>query len=269
MNTSKLPETRLDNLVNLLINGSGSHHVIERAIRLYEFQVAIFYPESYIKFLHNENDSRGPIHRLRSARIRAAIRLRDHFKKSKDKSRCLRIIAANGGLAGAMDSRRPGPAHEDILEYRELAKPVAAIVKTSYSYARTPGRPLHRGIIHAAKCMERKEGLERTTINGLWRHFRPVAVFLYLLDEFSLMPPNASESTFAAELLAQTKNINILRRFFRAYQHLHKILTPVGYRDLPNISVELRCAEPELPFTPIEVGLIEEAFRKSKNEREG
>jgi hypothetical protein len=266
---NRLDVTSLDRLVNLLVNKRGSHHVIERAIRLYEFQVAIFYQQSYIDFLHNENENRGSNHRLRSARLRAAIILQDHFRRPNDKRMCRRIIDTNGGLPGAMDSRRPRPVHWDIRERRRLAEPVVSIVHVSYSYARTPDRPLHRGIIGAAKYIVREKlSWKRTKINGRWSKFKSVAIFLYLLEQFPLMPPNVSARTFAPKLLAQTENIKILRRFFRAYQHLHKVLTPIGYRNLPNISLKLRCAEPELPWSPMEKGMIEKAFRRSKEDRE-
>src|SRR4051812_41064902 len=67
----------LDRVVSGILDESISSRL--RAVRLFEFQVALFHSSSFAKLLLSEQD-RGPTKRLRTARIFAAVKLLEQIE---------------------------------------------------------------------------------------------------------------------------------------------------------------------------------------------
>lgn len=67
-----LTKLSLNSIVEFILDDSNPLHM--RAIRLFELQVAIFYPTSFIPLLENASDTRGIDKRLRTTRIFVATK---------------------------------------------------------------------------------------------------------------------------------------------------------------------------------------------------
>ena len=64
----------LRHVVEFLIKGVESASRLRPAIRLFEFQVALFYPVSFKKLVARQNDVAAPTNKVKTARVFAAIK---------------------------------------------------------------------------------------------------------------------------------------------------------------------------------------------------
>jgi hypothetical protein len=98
----------LDQIVKLIVDDSGTVSPYLRAIRLFEFQVAIFNPNSFRKLVSAERNDRAPSQLLRTARIFAAIKFLEDIeaelrKGNADKAVSIKQLAENPDYQAIFD----------------------------------------------------------------------------------------------------------------------------------------------------------------------
>jgi hypothetical protein len=283
----------LNKLIRSLIIKDGADDLFLRAIRLYEFQVAIFFPLSFKRLTANNNDHRDQTRLIRKARIRAAVRVIEDIEARDDIETRLRpnrlrqlvknmdyrrlydeVIAISGGWPLMLDAETANTFDDNVQANRKNAAVVAKMVDVACRYARTPDLPKHQGIINAVNYIVRKDSIyscdfERSAIINRWKQFKPTSLFLYLLlcKNFRLMPAKVSKKTFLPILLRQTKNVEVLRYFFRAYQHLCDVLRPTGFLNLEIATIDLECDPPPFSWLPLDPKQVADAFEGANRER--
>jgi hypothetical protein len=243
----------LDHIVERLIDDKVS--ATQRAIRLFEFQVAVFNPRSFRQLVASKNDQRAPSRLLKTARIFAAIRFLEAIEKklqldNPDKPVSISQlakntdfqtifddeIAPNGGWRRIRNSQSVRSFDERVKTQREKANAVANFIDFSYRYDQHSIDPKYLGgitsalyVVRTAKSYQTK--MARTISKERWSKFRSTAPFLYLLlkQSFHLVPPRVGSRDFSETLLKQAEDIGTLRRFFHAYQQLCEALTRRGY----------------------------------------
>jgi hypothetical protein len=276
----------LDQIVNAIIDDTVASPYL-RAIRLYELQVAIFYPQSFGALVTAKNDTRGANKKLRTARIYAGIKFLEQIEdelREKTKNDTISIhefaqnknyqeifdgvIAPNGGWSRIRHSISVKEFDNGLLERRDLAGAAAKVVDFSYRFEDMPDRGSYRGGLSTARYVvvnAKSYNLSREigTTKSRWRDFGKTGAFLYLLliQNFSLMPPKLASKTFSKKLLDQVADVGSLRKFFRAYQHVCEALVPRGYK-FENIALNLNCEAPSLPKAALQPDVIA-AFKKS------
>ena len=277
----------LDNIVAAIIDDANTS-LYRRAIRLYELQIAIFYPRSFRTLISAANDARGADRRLRTARIYAGIKCLEHIEdelcaKNAVDSISIRdlaqnrdyqeifdsIIAANGGWSRIRHSLSVKTFENQMSERRDLASAAAKIVDFSYRFEAMPNRGTYKGgvttaryVVVNAKSYELQK--KKSTIKNRWREFGSTAAFLYLLliQNAPLMPPKLTAKRFSRDLLKQAEGVQELRNFFCAYQHVCDVLAPRGYK-FEKLTLNLNCGVPLLATAALQADVIA-AFENSK-----
>ena len=141
----------LNDIVERLIEDSTSTSSFCRAIRLFEFQVAVFHPGSFGKLVASEANERAPTRILRTARIFAASKILEkieaELKEEKKKSEISiqelaanedyrrlfdGVFAANGGCLRLRGSMSATAFDDKIVARCDEALAVANIVDFSY-----------------------------------------------------------------------------------------------------------------------------------------
>jgi hypothetical protein len=273
----------LNNIVRFLVDENGSNSLHLRAICLFEFQVALFYPNSYRILVASARASRGSTRRLRNARIYAATKFLDDIqmrfarphqstpisirKFAKDptyRDMFDNVFIPNGGWPSIRHSTSAKSFDKEMLERRAEAEVAAKLIDFSYRFQPSQNDGRWKGGITMAIHVVRRAvsyGILRkskNTIRPHWNDFESTSVFLYLLlhQGFPLMPPKVSKSNFSRELLSQAEDSITLRRFFRAYQHLCEALAPRGYRSFDILRYDLKCEVPSLSRVPFEHDVV-------------
>jgi hypothetical protein len=294
----------LDSVATYLINTSNPLHL--RAVRLFEFQVSIFYPKSFASMLKSTADgARARTRRLRSARIFAAIKFLEDLESQLHKDRATvniplqqlaknrnycklynEIIAPNGGWMRIRYSKSAKAFVKNLEKQRNEAHEAANIVDVAYRIANTRNLTPRRGILHAAQCIvqsdevyrphflggERKDSISRPEIKNRWRRFRSASIFLFLLlrykNDFDFLPAAITKKSFSGILLRQANNTRGLKLFFAAYQELReKIGLETKIFKFEKLESELGVNAPSLPFEPISPELFEKGFKMATEER--
>jgi hypothetical protein len=222
-----------------------------RAIRLFEFQICLFFP----KALSTEKIDNWHA----NARLLAALKFLEGFEiaaKDNKEAVSLRKLAANsdyaeifdkiilktGGSRGIRSVARSDEFDKQIKFRRRQAGVVTKLVDFSYRFAclniktrAKGGVTMARSIVSTApsyKCVRKL-----STLKTRWREYGRTAGFLYLLavQRFELIPCPVTSNKFTKRLLKQANDIEHIREFFQAYQHLCNILNARGY-GFPTIS---------------------------------
>jgi len=81
----------LNHLVELLIDESKSRYM--RAIRLFEFQTAVYHPKAFKRLVATQGDVRAPTRILRTARIFAAIKILEKIEADLKQKKDDRVIS--------------------------------------------------------------------------------------------------------------------------------------------------------------------------------
>jgi hypothetical protein len=173
----------LDNVVRGILGDADPKKLYFRAIRLFEFQVAIFHRRSFAKLLASEDDLRAPTRTLSSARIFVAIQLLELIERDLKRERSADfismrelannneycslfddVIARNGGWPRILNTLSADDFDRDIEERREEARVVANIIDFSYRFS-IFGKQwnLHGGVTNARYVVE-KARTYRTSI---------------------------------------------------------------------------------------------------------
>jgi hypothetical protein len=257
----------LDSLVKFLITENDPESLHFRAIRLFEFQVALFYPQYYSNLLASDDDCRGAKKILKTARIYAATKFLQHIEAT--------LSQASRGWTRIRRSISAKRFDQKLIDSRKRAETAAKIIDYSYRFQQLPNRGKWKGGITAAIYVVRTApsyGLlkkSKNSIKPIWNDFEPTSVFVYLLlrQNFRLMPPKISKKNFSQKLLSQAKDGIALRHFFRAYQHLCEALAPSGYTSFEVLSFNLKCDVPQLSRLPFEHDVIAtfEEYKKASS----
>jgi hypothetical protein len=281
----------LDQIVKAIVDDADASPYL-RAIRLYELQVAIFYPRSFRALIAATNDARGANKRLRTARIYAGIKFLEHIEaelrgtlptgnlsiRDLAQNRGYQeifdsVIAANGGWSRIRHSISVKAFEKNISEQRVRASAVAKIIDFSYRFSGIHNPKGYLGGVHTARHVVRTaisydSRMSKTLIKNRWRYFKCTAPFLYLLliQNFPLMPPRLFSKSFLKQLLEQAQNIEGLRNFFRAYQHVCDVLTSRQY-SFERLTLNLYCDVPSMATAAFQSDVIA-AFEKPKEEGE-
>jgi hypothetical protein len=272
----------LDQIVGRLIDDKDSAR--RRAIRLFEFQVAVFDPYSFRQLVASKNDQRAPSKLLRTARIFAAIRFLEAIEEKlqqENPAKPVSIaqlaentdfqtifddeIAPNGGWRQIRNSRSVRSFDKKIKNQRKKANAVANYIDFSYRYDQYCIDPKRKGGITAACSVVRtassyQSKMSRSTSKKRWSDFHSTAPFLYLLlkQSFDLAPPRVGSLDFSETLLKQVTDITILRCFFRAYQQLCEALKRQGYNEYDPLQCNLDCEIPQFEVTPFPTDVRDE-----------
>jgi hypothetical protein len=279
----------LDQIVKIIVDESGTVSPYMRAIRLFEFQVAIFNPNSFRKLVSAERNDRAPSQLLRTACIFAAIKFLEDIeaelrKSNADKAVSIKqlaenpdfqvifdkVVAPNGGWPRIRHSESVKRFDKKKVAVQcDLAETVAKFIDFSYRFDKNPIETKYRGGITTAVYVVRtansyQSEMSRSKAAKRWRRFRTTAVFLYLLlvQKFPLMPPKVSSKHFSRDLMKQIEDIATLRDFFRAYQDVCETLIRRGYK-FEKLDYNLNCDVPrfEISAFPPDVAT---AFQESK-----
>jgi len=275
----------LDQIASLISDEGASLYL--RAIRLYEFQVAIFYPLSFRALCAAGTEARAANQRLRTARIYAGIRFLEQIEKElrqacgsdtipisllaqdqRYQTIFDNVIAPNGGWMRIRHSISDRRFDDGLAKQRDSAEVAAKIVDFSYRFREMPDRGTYKGgvttaryVVANARSYDLKRG--KSTIKTRWRKFGPTAAFLYLLliQKFPFMPPRLATKQFSERLLKQANDFSGLRSFFRAYQNVCDVLVPRGYT-FEKLSLNLNCEVPPLRVAALQADVIA-AFKDS------
>jgi hypothetical protein len=278
----------LNQIVGLLINESISRYT--RAIALFEFQTAVYRPKAFDDLIKaNEVGLRAPTKILRTARIFAAIKILEKIEADLSQQRAdsiisLRdlaadedyrsvyddVIAANGGWARIRHSQSARTFDDSMAARKEEAQAAAGIVDFSYRFSKHlastqyPGRK-NPGGAEAARYVVRisfEPQIGKTTIKDRWRKYQAPAVFVYLLlnQGFDLGPPRVGSKEFVEVLLRQAGDIDVLLKYFSAYQIVRSAFSKLKYKKFPPLDLELGCSPPPQLNTPEFCPKIKAAF---------
>ena len=266
----------LDHIVELLIKDDASISRYQRAISLFEFQVAIYYPKSFECLVVTRGGVPAPTKRLRTARIFAAIRILEKIDADLKQQKNIRGISirdlaadeiyksvfddeifANGGWLRIRRSMTDREFDYNIDERCSEARVAANIVDYLYRFPKhlaseklpkTKRRIL--GGVDAAKYVVRnayKPHIGKSTMKSRWREYKLSAIFLYLIfnQKFNMRPCRVSSKEFLDDILRQVDNIDELRRYFCAYQIVRAALLDRKYT-FPALDLDLKCSPPKL-----------------------
>ncbi len=233
----------LSHIVELLTKGGVSASRFRRAIRLFEFQVSLFYPYSFKKLAASQDDVAAPTKKLRTARIFAAMKILEQIEADlKLKKNCsvisIRELATDedyravfdemmvtaGGWSQIMGTQSVRKFANDIRALREEARVAANIVDFSYRFSghyagKIFDKRRNPGGVQAAKYVVRqsyKPHVGRSTMKNRWRKYQSPAIFLYLMlnQKMDVEPPRANSKSFLKRLLQQADNLDELQRLF-------------------------------------------------------
>lgn len=262
----------------------------DRAIRLYEFQIAILHRPSFDRLLRAKDDAPAVTKRLKTARIFVALKWLEKIERDLKEQRSVRFIplrdvagdelychlfddvfTKNGGWLRIRRSWDVRTFDEDIDARREEAQVVPNIIDFSYRFSiYCKDKKLKGGVENARLVVEKapdyKSRLGRSQIKQRWRDYKQSSIFLYLLlvHNFDLNPPRLNSKNFLDKLLKQTVNTVEIRRFFATYQAVHSALLTRGYHDLPPIGLHLDVSNVHLDvsdFSSTTYNIIESMVR--------
>ena len=260
----------LNHLVEFLIDKSKSRYM--RTIRLFEFQTAVYHPKAFKRLVATQGDVRAPTRILRTARIFAAIRILEKIEadlKWKKEHRVISIqdlvanedyrsifddvIATNGGWMRIRHSRSVRNFDKGNHANKK-ARAAAKIVDFSYRFSKHLAgtkypRRSNPGGVEAAKYVVRNDcepAISKSTIKNHWREYQSSAIFLYLLlkQGFDLRPDRIGSKHFLDTLLRQVDDVDMLRKYFSAYQVVHSALSKLKYKCFATLDLDLRFLPP-------------------------
>jgi len=267
----------LNDIVKLLTEDDASISQFRRAIRLFEFQVSVFYPLSFKRLIASEGGVTVPNNKmLRAARIFAGIQILENIEAGLQQGNngnaviSIRELAADEsyrsvfndmmatcrGWSGIRHKISANAFDRRISEQRGLAITVANIVDCSYRFrmnhaaTKFPRKTNPSGVDMAKFVVQDacKPLFEETTTKNRWRKFKLPGIFLYLMliQKFDMEPAQVSSKKFAEKLLRQADNLDEIRRFFCAYQTVRDTLLHAKYKVFPELALDLRCSPPQL-----------------------
>ena len=268
----------LKRIVEPLIEDPQSTSRYLRAIKLFEFQIALLHPGSFRRLVASESDVTAPTRTLKTARIFAASKILEKIeadlKREKDvpvisirevatdencRSMFDDVLAPNGSWLRIRRSMSESEFDGNIEARSEQAQDAANVVDFSYRFSIRPlitphDRRANPGGVSAARYVVRRASsygsrMSRRKIRYRWKEYQLPAIFLYLMlnQKFDdLKPPPICSTKFCERLLEQTDNVERLRRFFRAYQIVRDALVALKYKCYPALDLDLESSPAQL-----------------------
>ncbi|THD63775.1 MAG: hypothetical protein E7813_17435 [Bradyrhizobium sp.] len=244
----------LQETAEILCQSDASHSPYVRAIKLFEFQVAIFAPGSEALQRH--------------ARVFAAIKILEHIEKLsglEDRaslterlklpgySEIANVIFQAGGWRRIRSLWNTREFDEQLAIRMGEAKSVARLADFSYRFVRLKPNDLRRGLSTMARHVvkeinKNKAGFSESTIKTRWREYKSTAAFDYLvlIQKIGSKPLKLSKKHFVENLLRQASDVEQLRYFFAAYVEVSKVLRPRGFPSDPISGPFLKGIKPNL-----------------------
>jgi hypothetical protein len=272
----------LDETATILTSQNGESLYL-RAIRLFEFQTCLFYPETFAA----EKDTAIQ----KNARLLAVLKLLGYLearilKATEQDTLSLCDLSKDGDYVEIFDKvfLRSGGwrAIRNIWNAKEFdeqikirlgqARTAAKLVDFSYRFAtikpnhrQKAGPTMARSIICSSPSYQYKK--ELSTLKTRWREYGATAAFSYLLfvQKFELKPPPVSSRRFCPILLTQVADTGHITEFFQAYRHLCDVLGTRGYR-FPRISAIESNSALVFPLDPFPTD-VEEAIANYGSKR--
>jgi hypothetical protein len=246
----------LEAVGKILCSSSGDQSVYLKAVKLFELQVSIFAPESEKLQL--------------DGRVLAAIRILEHIErsmpgvedgvpfvellKSPEYAEVVGVLFQSGGWTRIRRLWSAKYFDEQLSIRRAEARVVARLADFSYRFAKLmPNDPRKAGRTQARACLNEvssKAGYSTGTLKSRWAEYGSAAALQYVLLIQKIGPKmlKLNKVNFVEKLVAQTSDVDNLRRFFAAYRDVSKVLRPRGY-DSPQIALDvLNNVHPELPI---------------------
>jgi hypothetical protein len=247
----------LVDVAGVLCETTTTQSVFLKAIRLFEFQVSIFAPNSQKLQL--------------DARVLVAIRILEHIQKSfpnvsdeatltellrlPEYGDIVNIVFQSGGWRRIRQLWGAREFDKQLAIMVEQAKVVARLAEFSYRFERLmPTDPRKAGPAMARECLNevRKKGggYSTGTLKSRWSEYGSAAALQYVLLIQKIGPKllKVNKVNFVEKLVSQTSDVDSLRNFFAAYRDVSKVLRPRGY-DSPLLALDnLKKVKPELPI---------------------
>jgi hypothetical protein len=246
-----------------------------RAIRLFEFQIWLFYPEEM-----------GVV---RDARLLAALKLLEHIEKrilqannkkelswhdlSNDSDYVEvfeQVFLRSGGWGAIRNIWSTKEFEEQVQITVGRSRVIAKILDFSYRFTMLKANDRRRAGVTMARSIVRKSPSYKYrrrlgTLKQRWSAYKTTAAFLYLLfiQKFHVMPPSISSSQFSKILLKQAADVEHLAEFFQAYRHVCEVLHIRGY-NFPRINAVDGRPVQSLPYDPFPTD-VEEAIKNYKS----
>jgi hypothetical protein len=265
----------LDDCLELLLDARGEEFPHERLIRLFQFQIWIWYPgakghaathagrlaaAAILRKLEKEHRWRG----LREAGGSRHITLAKlHALSQSDEYRCIftEFIASGGGWSRLLFTTPWAPEFDKRVKQRidDHAQFIADLIDYRLRAALTQSEGSSRsGPTHAIFFKwwpNRNRFVTRTAFNW-WKPFRRTAVFIYLIERrgFHMRPSCTDDDAFSEHLMHPAISKAQLQRFFAEYQFAANVLGDESLYALPQV---MRPAEFQMkPFSPEELSII-------------
>lgn len=279
---------RLKSLARLLLCDHNSSNLFERAIHLFEFQVAIFYPRDFRELTKSDDENSCLTEHIKRVRVLASIKVLEALKSNSTiipdpKARGLsykqvekKFFAASREFSQIFNQKSAESVDKNLEKRKKKAPLVAPIIDATCRMASTTGIPKYEGVIMLANNLVRTDPsypckLGRTRLGHYWSRFRRTSIFIYLLTEHwpQLLPPLVTDVNFVSTLIDQTQNIERLRCFFCQYQQVHNTLKRLNVKKFRSLDADLRCDTPPLVWNPFPLEQVAKAFAQSVLERDG
>jgi hypothetical protein len=278
---------RLNSLARLLLFDNNSSNLFERAIHLFEFQVAVFYPVDFRKLTKSDDESSCLTEHIKRVRVLASIRVlealnsnstiipdpkarRESYKQVEQN-----FFAPSREFSQIFDQRSAASVVKSLEKRKKNAAVVAQFIDAACRIASTTEMPKYKGVIMLTNNLIRTDlyhcDLGRTQISTHWVRFRRTSIFMYLLMMHwtQLLPPHVTDENFLSVLIGQTQNVEQLRCFFCQYQQVRNTLKRLNVKKFRSLNTDLRCDSPPLVWNPFSLEQIDKASRNVTRERDG
>jgi hypothetical protein len=244
----------LVDVAKLVCEPDTTQSVYLKAIKLFEFQVSIFVPNS--------------VAMQTDARVLVAIRILEHIQKSfPDVTKLTEllklpgyaeiadVVFQSGGWRCIRQLWSAKEFDEQLSIRRNEARIVAQLADFSYRFAKLMANDSRKaGPTMARACLQevnaKNKGYRASTLKNRRQEYGSAAALQYLLliQKIGPLPVRLNKVTFVKRIISQTSDVDGLRRFFAAYRDVSKVLRPRGYNSPPLALGCLNDIKPELPI---------------------
>jgi hypothetical protein len=250
-----------------------------RAIKLFEFEVALLYGTSFNRLIEGRRSAR-----LKAARILAAgkiianleLDLRSQQNVSKLSIRELAenqdyqivfdgLFVPNGGWTQMVLSKSAASFDRDIRKRLIQAQAAANVIDFLHRSVKNQSQIKSTNCrkrvgLDAARYVVRQSyppAISESLMKLRWREYSKAAVFLYLIlnQKFDLTPPQVKSDQFAKILLRQADDRDQLRRFFSAYEAVRIALAAVRF-EIPISELNPLYPHPHLNVHKLSPGML-------------
>jgi len=265
----------LDDCLELLLDARTEEFPHERLIRLFQFQIWIWYPgakghaashagrlaaAAILRKLEKGHRWRG-LREAGGSRQITLAKLQTLSQSDEYRRIFTEFIASGGGWSNLLFTTPWAPEFDKRVKQRidDHAEFIADLIEYRLRAALTlPEEPRRSGPTHAIvfKGWPNRSGFVTRTAFNWWKPFRRTAVFIYLIERrgFDMKPPCADDDGFCEHLMHPPISKVQLKRFFSEYQFAANVLGDESFCALPQV---VHPAEFQMkPFSTEELSLI-------------